>query len=194
MSNVLIINAHEPSPYSEGRLNASLVDKAQTLLQAKDHEVRVVTMQDEINVEEQLAHFEWADRVIIQSPINWMSVPWSFKKYMDDVFTAGMGGALCAFDGRSAEDPKKNYGTGGTQTNSKYMLSLTFNAPKESFDDKNEYLFQGKSVDDLMLHMHANFRFFGMGALPTFACYDVMKNGDIENDFARFEAHINENF
>ena len=194
MSNVLIINAHEPSPYSEGRLNASLVDKAHTLLQAKDHEVRVVTMQDEINVEEQLAHFEWADRVIIQSPINWMSVPWSFKKYMDDVFTAGMGGALCAFDGRSAEDPKKNYGTGGTQTNSKYMLSLTFNAPKESFDDENEYLFQGKSVDDLMLHMHANFRFFGMGALPTFACYDVMKNGDIENDFARFEAHINENF
>ncbi|HDM8054857.1 MULTISPECIES: NAD(P)H-dependent oxidoreductase [Vibrio] len=194
MSNVLIINAHEPSPYSEGRLNASLVDKAQTLLQAKDHEVRVVTMQDEINVEEQLAHFEWADRVIIQSPINWMSVPWSFKKYMDDVFTAGMGGALCAFDGRSAEDPKKNYGTGGTQTNSKYMLSLTFNAPKESFDDENEYLFQGKSVDDLMLHMHANFRFFDMGALPTFACYDVMKNGDIENDFARFEAHINENF
>ncbi|MHA7588578.1 NAD(P)H-dependent oxidoreductase [Vibrio harveyi] len=194
MSNVLIINAHEPSPYSEGRLNAFLVDKAQTLLQAKDHEVRVVTMQDEINVEEQLAHFEWADRVIIQSPINWMSVPWSFKKYMDDVFTAGMGGALCAFDGRSAEDPKKNYGTGGTQTNSKYMLSLTFNAPKESFDDENEYLFQGKSVDDLMLHMHANFRFFGMGALPTFACYDVMKNGDIENDFARFEAHINENF
>ncbi|WP_274884282.1 NAD(P)H-dependent oxidoreductase [Vibrio harveyi] len=194
MSNVLIINAHEPSPYSEGRLNASLVDKAQTLLQAKDHEVRVVTMQDEINVEEQLAHFEWADQVIIQSPINWMSVPWSFKKYMDDVFTAGMGGALCAFDGRSAEDPKKNYGTGGTQTNSKYMLSLTFNAPKESFDDENEYLFQGKSVDDLMLHMHANFRFFGMGVLPTFACYDVMKNGDIENDFARFEAHINENF
>ncbi|MGR2805034.1 NAD(P)H-dependent oxidoreductase [Vibrio harveyi] len=194
MSNVLIINAHEPSPYSEGRLNASLVDKAQTLLQTKDHEVRVVTMQDEINVEEQLAHFEWADRVIIQSPINWMSVPWSFKKYMDDVFTAGMGGALCAFDGRSAEDPKKNYGTGGTQTNSKYMLSLTFNAPKESFDDESEYLFQGKSVDDLMLHMHANFRFFGMGALPTFACYDVMKNGDIENDFARFEAHINENF
>ena len=29
-----------------------------------------------------------------------------FKKYMDDVFTAGMGGALCAFDGRSAEEPK----------------------------------------------------------------------------------------
>ncbi len=74
------------------------------------------------------------------------------------------------------------------------MLSLTFNAPKESFDDQDEFLFQGKGVDDLMFHMHANFRFFGMSALPTFACYDVMKNGDIENDFARFESHLNELF
>ncbi|HAS6102614.1 TPA: flavodoxin family protein, partial [Vibrio vulnificus] len=27
-----------------------------------------------------------------------------------------------------------------------------------------------------------------------FACYDVMKNADIENDFARFEAHLDANF
>ncbi|CDT46852.1 Modulator of drug activity B [Vibrio coralliirubri] len=194
MSNVLIINAHEPSPFSEGKLNASLVDKAVTLLEQKGHSVRVVTMQEEWIVDEQLAHFEWADRVILQSPVNWMTIPWSFKKYMDEVFTAGMGGALCAFDGRSAEEPTQNYGTGGTRTNTKYMLSLTFNAPKESFDDQDEFLFQGKGVDDLMFHMHANFRFFGMSALPTFACYDVMKNGDIESDFARFEAHLDEQF
>ncbi len=95
MSNILIINAHEPSPYSEGRLNASLVDKAQTLLQAKDHDVRVVTMQDEINVDEQLAHFEWADRVIIQSPINWMSVPWSFKNTWMTCLLLAWGRAMC---------------------------------------------------------------------------------------------------
>ncbi|GAA5216845.1 NAD(P)H-dependent oxidoreductase [Corallincola platygyrae] len=194
MSNVLIINAHEPSPYSEGKLNSSLVEKAKTRLQEKGHEVRVVTMQDEIVVEEQLAHFEWADRVILQSPINWMTIPWSFKKYMDEVFTAGMGGALCNFDGRTPEQPKKNYGTGGTRTNTKYMLSVTFNAPAESFGDDDEYLFRGKTVDDLLLHMHANFRFFGMTALPTFACYDVMKNADIENDFKRFDAHLDKNF
>jgi modulator of drug activity B len=45
-----------------------------------------------------------------------------------------------------------------------------------------------------MFHMHANFRFFGMKALPTFAAYDVMKNGDIDKDFARFEAHLNQHF
>ncbi|MBY6195819.1 NAD(P)H-dependent oxidoreductase [Vibrio hangzhouensis] len=194
MSNILIINAHQPYPFSEGKLNATLVDKAITLLEGKGHQTRVVTMQDEIDVPAQLDNFKWADRVIIQSPVNWMTVPWSFKKYMDEVFTAGMGGDLCLFDGRSESEPKKNYGTGGTQTESKYMLSLTFNAPEESFNDESEYLFQGKNVDDLMFHMHANFRFFGMQAMPTFAAYDVMKNGDIDNDFARFEAHLNANF
>lgn len=194
MSNVLIINAHQPYPFSEGKLNATLVDKAVTLLEAKGHQTRVITMQEEIDVLAQLENFKWADRVIIQSPVNWMTVPWSFKKYMDEVFTAGMGGDLCLFDGRSESEPKKNYGTGGTQTNSKYMLSLTFNAPEESFNDESEYLFQGKSVDDLMFHMHANFRFLGMKAMPTFAAYDVMKNGNIENDFARFEVHLNQHF
>ncbi|MBD1390905.1 NAD(P)H-dependent oxidoreductase [Neiella sp. HB171785] len=194
MSHVLIINAHEPSPYSEGKLNASLVAQANATLEAKGHQVRVVTMQDDIVVEEQLAHFEWADRVILQTPINWMTIPWSFKKYMDEVFTAGMGGALCHFDGRTPEQPNKNYGTGGTRTNTKYMLSLTFNAPEASFNDASEYLFQGKSVDDLMMHMHANFRFFGMTALPTFACFDVMKNPNVEADFKRFAAHLNAHF
>lgn len=43
MSNVLVINAHEPSPFSEGKLNAALVEKARTKLESKGHEVRVVT-------------------------------------------------------------------------------------------------------------------------------------------------------
>ena len=63
---------------------------------------------------------------------------------MDEVYTAGMGGALCDGDGRHSDAPKKNYGAGGTLTGKKYMLSLTFNAPEESFNDPNEYLFQGE--------------------------------------------------
>jgi modulator of drug activity B len=74
------------------------------------------------------------------------------------------------------------------------MLSLTFNAPKEAFDDESEYLFQGKSVDDLFFPMHMNLRFFGMTPLPTFASFDVMKNADIENDFQRFSTHIQKTF
>ena len=89
--NVLIINAHQYYPFSEGKLNASFVDKAVTLLEAKGYNTRVVTMAEAHDVEEQLAHHQWADIVLLQAPINWMGVPWSFKKYMDEVYTAGMG-------------------------------------------------------------------------------------------------------
>lgn len=193
MSNVLIINGHQYYPFSEGKLNNTLVDKAVNLLEAKGHQTRVVTMSEEIDVEKELENHQWADLVLFQTPVNWMHVTWSFKKYMDEVYTAGMGGALCNGDGRSAEDPKKNYGKGGTMSGKKYMISMTFNAPAESFDDADDF-FEGKSIDDLMFPMHMNFKFFDMAPLPSFACFDVMKNADVESDLKRFESHINANF
>ena len=190
MQNILIINGHQYYPFAEGTLNKVLFEKAQEHLESKGHAIKTTISQDPYDVEEELEKHQWADVVILQSPVNWMGVSWSFKKYMDEVYTAGMRGALCNGDGRTAENPKKNYGSGGTMTGKKYMLSLTFNAPEESFNDPEEYLFQGKSVDDLFFPMHMNFRFFGMDPLETFACYDVMKNADIERDFQRFEAHL----
>jgi modulator of drug activity B len=76
----------------------------------------------------------------------------------------------------------------------KYMLSLTLNAPKAAFDGPNQWFFEGKGLDDLFWPMHLNFKFFGMKPMETFACFDVMKNPDIENDFIRFEAHLNRHF
>ena len=194
MSKVLIINAHHYYPFSEGKLNRTLVEKAEELLRAMGHETRVVDVDSDINVEQEIQNHHWPDMIILQSPVNWMGVPWTFKKYMDEVYTAGMGGELCNGDGRTAEAPTKNYGAGGTLSGKKYMLSLTFNAPQEAFNDENEYLFQGKSVDDLFFPIHMNFRFFGMESLETFACYDVMKNPQVQNDLVRFERHIQKNF
>ncbi len=74
------------------------------------------------------------------------------------------------------------------------MLSLTFNVPKEAFNDESEFLFEGKSVDDLYFPQHMNFKFFGMKPLPTFACFDVMKNASIESDFQRLKNHLSEVF
>jgi len=194
MKNIFLINAHQPYPFSEGQLNQSLMDHAESALKAKGYVVRTTHSAKEYEVETELEKHQWADCVILQSPVNWMGVPWSFKKYMDEVYTAGMSGQLCQGDGRTAEAPKKNYGAGGRLIGKKYMMSLTFNAPKESFNDENEFLFQGKSVDDLLFPMHMNFRFFGMEALESFACYDVMKNADVENDFTRFIAHLDKHF
>lgn len=194
MKNVLIINAHEPYPFSEGRLNRSLVEKMQTHLEKNGYQVRTSAMTEDYNVEEEVEKHVWADTVIVQTPVNWMGVPWSFKKYQDMVYTAGMMGPLCDGDGRTRQDPSKQYGSGGSKTGSKYMFSLTFNAPAGCFDDPTQEFFAGKSVDDLFWANHLNFKFFGMEPLETFVCYDVMKNPDIEGDFARLDEHMTQNF
>lgn len=194
MKNILLINAHQPYPFSEGKLNQSLVELATATLRDKGHNIRTTHSSNSYSIEEELEKHQWADCVILQSPVNWMGVPWSFKKYMDEVYTAGMGGELCRGDGRTAENPIKNYGAGGTLVGKKYLLSLTFNAPREAFEDENEYLFRGKNVDDLFCPMHMNFRFFGMESLPTFACFDVMKNPQVENDMERYTVHLNDIF
>ncbi len=93
-----------------------------------------------------------------------MGVPWPMKKDMDEIYTAGISGALCHRDGRTSEVPKDGYGSGGLLGGKKYVLSLTFNAPKEASDDRFQYLFQGKGVDELWFPMRMSFRFFTMEA------------------------------
>ena len=169
MANVFIINAHQHYPFSQGRLNRSLAEKAAEILSSKGHAIRTTGMEDGHDVAVELDKHQWADAIILQTPVNWMGVPWSFKRYMDTIYSAGMEGALCNGDGRTRSDPSKQYGSGGTLAGKKYMLSLTFNAPKLAFDDPEQYLFQGKSVDELFFPMHMNFRFFDMEPMETFA-------------------------
>ena len=190
MQNVFIINAHQPWPFSEGRLNRTMAEKAETHLQSKGYIVQTTTMQEDYGIEKEIEKHMWADTLILQTPCNWMGVPWTFKKYMDEVYTAGMDGRMCNGDGRSREDKSKQYGSGGTLAGKQYMLSLTYNAPLEAFDDPDQEFFNGRGVDDLFWPMHLNFKFFGMTPLKTFACYDVLKNPDVGNDFVKFEAHL----
>ena len=194
MKKIFIINAHEAYPFSPGKLNRSFVEKAVIHLENRGYEIRQTDMNGDYDVNEEIEKHIWADAIILQTPVNWMGMPWSFKKYMDMVYSAGMDGRLCAGDGRSREDAGKQYGSGGTLTGRKYMLSLTFNAPADAFDDPDQFLFEGKSVDDLLFPAHMNFRFFGMTPLKTFASHDVMKNPDIAGDFIRFDAHLEELF
>ncbi|MEN0050668.1 MAG: NAD(P)H-dependent oxidoreductase [Bacteroidota bacterium] len=194
MKKALVINAHQEYPFAKGELNKTISNKIEKYLQSVDYEIKTTTMKDDWNAEEEVDKHLWADVVVLQSPTNWMGLPWSFKKYMDEVYTAGMFGKMSQNDGRTAESPKKNYGGGGLMQDTQYMLSLTFNAPEESFNDENEFLFAGKSVDDLYFPQHMNFKFFGMKPLPTFACFDVMKNPSIERDFKRLQKHLEENF
>ncbi len=187
--NILILNGHHYYPFSEGKLNAALVDLAAETLTGLGHDVRHTYIEKGYDIAEEMEKHLWADVIILQTPVNWMSVTWSTKKYMDEVYSAGLGGELCHGDGRSRHTDA-HYGSGGSLEGKKYMLSLTFNAPKAAFDDPQQYLFQGKGVDDLFVPVHMNFRFFAMTGLETFVCYDVMKNPDTDNDLIRYKAHL----
>lgn len=188
--NVLILNGHQPYEFAQGRLNKTLADKARDFFEARGDAVRLTKISDGYDIDKEAENHRWADLVFMQFPVNWMSVPWSFKKYMDEVYTAGMDGRMTVGDGRTADAPKANYGMGGTLYGTRYMLSVTLNAPSEAFDDPAEPFFGGLSLDDLLRPVHLNAKFFAMEPLPTFGAFDVMKNADVEKDFARFDAHL----
>lgn len=193
MKHIFIINGHHKYPFSAGRLNASLVERAERFFIDKGFEIRKTIAQDNYDVNEEIGKFKWADVVFFQTPLNWMGVSWSFKKYIDEVFSMGMMGEMSDGDGRSKNAPKKGYGLGG-KLKGKYMMSITANAPKEAFNDTGESFFNGISEDDLLKPMHLNFKWFGFEPMPTFMAYDVMKNPKIENDFKRFDEHLTHNF
>jgi len=179
------------SGFSKGKLNASMCEVAEQVFQSQGCEVKYTKIADgNYKVEDELEKYQWADFILFQSPTNWMGLPWEGKKWADEVWTPAMGGQLCQGDGRHKDTPEDGYGTGGTLNGKPYMLSLTFNAPKGSFDRPGEYLFQGKSVDDLWFPFHCNCRFFDMKTLPTFATFDVLKNPKIEEDKTRFKKHL----
>lgn len=194
--NILIINGHEPYEYSKGELTQYLVELAKKILEKQGNSVKITTsaFAQGFDTHAEIEKHQWADAILLQTPVFCMSLPWSCKKYFDDVYTEGMHGQLSNGDGRTRSDATKQYGTGGTQNGKKVMLSLTLNAPEQAFDDPNQYLFAGKSIDDLFFPVHANFRFVGLQSLPTFAFFDVIKNPNLQQDFRNFEAHLKRHF
>ncbi len=188
--NVLILNGHEPYPRSPGDLNRHMAGVARDILTGLGHAVQVVETVKPYDIDAEVDRHVWADRLIVQSPVNWMGFSWSFKKYIDVVYLAGMDGRLSKGDGRSRSAPERQYGTGGHMGGKQYMLSLTFNAPAAAFDDPGQVLMRGRTVDDLFLPAHMTFGYLGMTALETFSCHDVIKNPRIGEDLERFRAHI----
>ncbi len=188
--NILIINAHQRyEGFAEGKLNQTLVDAAAKQLTDGGHHVDTSIVDSGYDVGGELQKFQWADAVIVQTPVYWMSVPYTFKKYIDEIFTTGIGEVLCKDDGRTRSDLSKKYGSGGLLHGKKYMISTTWNAPLEAFEDPEQF-FEGRGVDGIFMWLHKCFQFFDMTALETFSCFDVLKNADIEGDLARWEKHL----
>jgi modulator of drug activity B len=192
MKNILIINAHQfYEGISTGKLNNSIVEVLQQEMEQRGFNVKLTFIEQGYDINAEVEKHLWADVIITQSPVYWFGAPYIYKKYLDEVFTAGMmQGAFLDGDGRTRSDPSKQYGTGGKMQSKQHMLSLTWNAPKEAFDDHKQTLLEGKSVDDVMTCYTASYKFCGVKVLPSFSCFDVMKNPDIDGDLARLKLQL----
>ncbi|EEM18461.1 NADPH dehydrogenase (Quinone) [Bacillus pseudomycoides DSM 12442] len=179
MKNILIINGHQKYSADRGKLNQTLVDRMVSLLSEKSH-VKTTIIQDGYNIKEEQQKFLWADVIIYQTPIYWFSVPGLFKTYMDEVYEYGL-----FFKGGD------QYGAGGLLTEKKYMFSTTWNAPKTAFQDSSQF-FEGQSLEEAIGHLHRVQKFIGMSPLKSFACYDVVKNPNIDMFLAELEMHVKE--
>jgi modulator of drug activity B len=190
--NILLINASQPIPgMAEGKLNAAIASVIKEELEARGDVVRSTNIDKGYDISEEVEKHLWADIIITQSPVYWFGNPWIYKKYVDEVFNAGLlRGSMVVNDGRTRSDPSKQYGTGGKMHGKKYMLSLTWNAPSEAFNDKSQMLFEGKSVDDVFVFNTANYKFCGVDIIPSFSCHDVLKGNGIESDVERLKRHL----
>ena len=194
MKKVLIINAHQQyEGFAEGKLNRTFVNIAKETLEAKGYEVKTSFIEKGYEIEEEISKHEWADIVITQTPVYWFSTPWIYKKYIDEVFTTALTqGRILIDDGRTRSDASKQYGTGGVSPGKKFLLSSTWNAPLEAFNDKNQILMEGKSVEDALIHISSVYKFCGYEILQSFSSHDVLKNPQVENDTKAYIERLQE--
>ncbi|WP_311063227.1 NAD(P)H-dependent oxidoreductase [Halomonas sp. DWK9] len=185
---ILLINGGKAFAHSGGELNNTLHAVAVDTLKELGHEVRETVIEQGYEVATEVQKYLWADSIVYQMPGWWMGTPWTVKRYIDEVFTEGHG-ALYASDGRSRQDPTKQYGSGGLLQGRHYMLSLTWNAPLEAFNEPDNF-FEGRGVDGVYFPFHKSQEFIGLAAQPTFIANDVMKVPNVERDKAAYRTHL----
>lgn len=189
---VLLINTHLTYPnWSEGLLNDAFHQKAKVFFLEKSFEVLETKVEAGYNPDDEVEKHINADIIILQTPVNWFGAPWIYKKYVDEVFNSGLfSEKFLSGDGRTREDLTKQYGTGGKMQGKKFMVCSTWNAPKASFNDPDQMLFEGRSTADVLIQITSNYRFCGVEIVADYNCFYIFKDGDIVGTLENYPKHL----
>jgi len=191
MKKIFIINGGQDFGHSGGKFNETITGITEAFFkELPGYEVKTTHINQPYDPVAEVAKYTWADLVIYHTPIWWFQLPHGFKKYIDVVFTAGHQKGIYHSDGRSSANPAINYGTGGMLHGKQYLVTTSWNAPKEAFTLPGEF-FRETSVDDGPLFgFHRMNAFTGMTPLRSFHFHDVEKNADIARDEQLYKAHL----
>lgn len=195
MTKIFIINGGQKFGHSGGRFNETIANQTLNFFQTKvGFEVRATNINEEYDPATEVANYVWADVIIYHTPIWWFQLPHGLKKYIDVVFTEGHAKGIYKSDGRSSSNPTINYGTGGMLHGKKYMVTSSWNAPKEAFTLPGEF-FNQRSVDDgALFGFHRMNAFTGMKPLESIHFHDIEKNADVEKDLGLYQKHLTKLF
>ena len=180
MEKIFIINGGQHFAHSGGAFNKTLTEWTMDFFTLNGAEVRVTDINSDFIPMDEVENFKWADVVIYNTPIWWFQVPNLFKKYIDEVFTAGHQNGIYNSDGRSRSNPDINYGTGGLMHGKKYMVNSTWNAPETAFTLPNEFFYQTSVDDGVLFGFHKMNAFTGMEKIQGFHFHDLEKNATPE--------------
>ncbi|WPU95012.1 NAD(P)H-dependent oxidoreductase [Mucilaginibacter sabulilitoris] len=195
MKKIFVINGGQKFGHSGGRFNKTITDATIDFFRNQSgFEVKYTDINEAYDPAEEVEKYVWADVVIYHTPIWWFHVPHGLKKYIDVVFTEGYAKGIYHSDGRSSANPAINYGTGGMLHGRQYMVTSSWNAPKEAFTLPDEF-FNETSVDNgVLFGFHRMNAFTGMTPLESLHFHDVEKNADVQRDLLIYTDHLTKNF
>jgi len=67
---------------------------------------------------------------------------------------------------------------------------VSANAPTGAFADTQQHLVEGKSADDAFVENTAAYSFCVAENIPSFSCYDVMKEPNFDAEATRYNEHL----
>ncbi|MEM8718553.1 MAG: NAD(P)H-dependent oxidoreductase [Cyanobacteria bacterium P01_G01_bin.39] len=184
MNTLLLILGKETNEFAKGNYNQSLFKTAVETLSDR-YEILTTIVEDGYEVPEEIAKFKQADAVIFQYPVYWFTMPSTLKQYIDEVY------AYSEFFAFTAGE----YGSGGLMKGKKFMLSTTWNAPIEVFNNDNpNSFFEGRSAEEVLLPMRKSQEYCGLEESPHFSCHNIVKNPQFESDQERYIHHLTKVF
>ncbi|MDQ0636497.1 modulator of drug activity B [Pedobacter sp. W3I1] len=195
MTKIFIINGGQKFGHSGGRFNETIANATADFFSSLEgFEVKTTNINHHYDPKEEVEKYVWADVVIYHTPIWWFQLPHRFKEYIDVVFTEGHKSGIYSSDGRKANNPTRNYGTGGMLHGRKYMVTSSWNAPKEAFTLPEEFFMETSVDDGVLFGFHRMNAFTGMERIDGIHFHDVEKNADIIGALKLHQDHLTQNF
>lgn len=183
MQSAMLILGAEKGDFSKGAYNEGLFEAAHDHLKDKI-DLTTTKIYEGYEVDQEIEKFKKSDAIIFQYPVFWFSMPPSLKSYLDNVY---------AYDEFYAFNDGP-YGSGGLMKKKNYMLSTTWNAPLEAFNNPDNELLKGANPQDVILPMRKTQEYCGMTPLEHFFCHNVVKDPQFEADKDRYIQHLTKTF